>query len=140
MNTKKLVAMFAVLIVALLLAACGGGGGTEAPEPVSLSFSGFDEFSYDPESATVQAGAPVTVNFSNEGALEHDWMLVAEGTDVNTVTAANALMPEAHSGVLPAGDTNTFTFTAPAAGTYQYVCTVAGHAPAGMVGTFTVTE
>jgi uncharacterized cupredoxin-like copper-binding protein len=49
-------------------------------------------------------------------------------------------MPEAHSGVLPAGDTNTFTFTAPAAGTYQYVCTVAGHAPAGMVGTFTVTE
>jgi nitrite reductase (NO-forming) len=49
-------------------------------------------------------------------------------------------MPEAHSGVLPAGDSNTFTFTAPAAGTYQIVCTVPGHALGGMVGDFTVTE
>lgn len=139
MNTKKFVALFAILIMALLLAACGGGG-SAAPEPVSLSFAGFDEFRYDPEAASAPSGAQVTVNFTNEGALEHDWMLVPAGTDVNTLTAEDALMPEAHSGVLPSGDTNTFTFTAPAAGTYQVVCTVAGHAPAGMVADFTVTE
>lgn len=142
--SKKLVVLVAVMAMALLLAACGGGGNsggeTTAPEPVTLSFAGLDEFRYDPESASVQSGAPVTVNFTNEGALEHDWMLVAEGTDVNTLTAEDALVPEAHSGVLPAGQSNTFSFTAPAAGTYQIVCTVPGHAPAGMVGTFTVTE
>lgn len=141
--SKKIVVLLAVMAMALLMVACGGsegGGETTAPEPVSLSFTGLDEFRYDPESASVQAGAPVTVNFTNAGALEHDWMLVAEGTDVNALTAEDALTPEAHSGVLPAGESNTFSFTAPAAGTYQIVCTVAGHAPAGMVGTLTVTE
>ena len=138
--SKKIVVLLAVLAMALLMAACGGGGTeTTAPEPVSLSFAGLDEFRYDPESASVPTGAQVTVNFANEGALEHDWMLVADGTDVNALTAEDAVLPEAHSGVLPAGQSNTFTFTAPAAGTYQIVCTVAGHAPAGMVGTLTVT-
>jgi nitrite reductase (NO-forming) len=80
------------------------------------------------------------VTFNNTGALEHDWMLVADGADVAALTAEDALDPAAHSGVLPAGQSNTFTFTAPAAGAYQFVCTVPGHAVGGMVGTFTVTE
>jgi uncharacterized cupredoxin-like copper-binding protein len=146
-QNMKFAVLFAVLILSLALAACGGGGGdgggggeTTAPEPVTLDFAGLDTFVYDPESASVASGSAVTVNFTNAGALEHDWMLVAEGTDVNALTAANAVVPEAHSGVIPGGQSNTFTFTAPAAGTYQIVCTVPGHAPAGMVGTFTVTE
>jgi len=144
MQNKKLAVLLAIVVLSLALAACGGGGGgggeTTAPEPVTLSFTGLDEFRYDPESASVPAGAAVTVNFTNGGALEHDWLLVPEGTDVNALTAANAVVPEAHSGVIAAGQSNTFTFTAPAAGTYQIVCTVAGHAPAGMVGTLTVTQ
>lgn len=142
-QNMKFAVLLAVVILSLALAACGGGGGggeTTAPEPVSLSFNGLDAFAYDPPSASVPSGAAVTVNFTNTGALEHDWMLVAEGTDVNALTAANAVVPEAHSGVIAAGQSNTFTFTAPAAGTYQIVCTVPGHAPAGMIGTFTVTE
>lgn len=140
--SKKLFLLLAVLVMTFLLAACGGGGGTTetAPEPVSLSFTGLDTFEYDPASASVPAGSEVTVNFTNSGALEHDWMLVTEGTDLNALTGEDALIPAAHSGVLPAGESNTFSFTAPAAGTYQIVCTVAGHAPAGMVGTLTVTE
>lgn len=139
--SKKMIALVAVLALTLVMAACGGGGTTEtAPEPVSLSFAGLDTFEYNPPAASVPAGSPVTVNFTNNGALEHDWMLVADGTDVNTLAAEDALLPEAHSGVLPAGESKTFSFTAPAAGTYQIVCTVAGHAPAGMVGTLTVTE
>ncbi len=146
--SRKIVVLLTVLAIGLLMAACGGSGGggnegggeTTAPEPVSLSFAGLDTFAYDPDSASVPAGAQVTVDFTNSGALEHDWMLVPTGTDVNALTADMAISPEAHSGVLPAGESKTFTFTAPAAGTYQIVCTVPGHAPAGMVGTFTVTE
>lgn len=140
---KKIAVLFAVLAIALLMAACGGGGGgseTTAPEPVTLSFAGFDEFRYDPEAASAPAGAQVTVNFTNEGVLEHDWMLAAEGVDLAAVTAEDAVVPAAHSGVIAGGATNTFSFTAPAAGTYQIVCTVPGHAAAGMVGTFTVTQ
>lgn len=139
MIPKKIVVLLAVLALSLLMAACGGGGAA-APAPVSLSFTGLDTFKYDPATASAATGAQVTVNFTNGGALEHDWMLVPAGTDPTTITADSALMPEAHSGVLPAGETKTFTFTAPAAGTYEFVCTVAGHAPAGMVGTLTVTE
>lgn len=142
MKSKKIIVLLAVLAMAFLMAACGGGGGgeTAAPEPVTLAFTGLDTFKYDPASASVATGAPVTVNFTNGGVLEHDWMLVAEGTDLNSLTAEDALVAEAHSGVLAAGATNTFSFTAPAAGTYQIVCTVPGHAPGGMVGTFTVTQ
>jgi uncharacterized cupredoxin-like copper-binding protein len=138
---KKLALLLAVLGLSIVLVACGGGGGaeTEAPEPVSLTFAGLDEFAYDPPSASVPAGAQVTVNFNNQGALEHDWMLIADGADMATLSGEDALDPAAHSGVLPAGESNTFSFTAPAAGTYRYVCTVPGHAQGGMVGTFTVT-
>ena len=142
--SKKLIVLLAVMAMGLLLAACGGGSDGDsddmaAPEPVSLTFAGLDEFRYDPDAASVAAGAPVTVTFDNQGALEHDWMLVADGTDLTALTVDNALMPEAHSGVLAAGTSKTFTFTAPTAGTYKIVCTVPGHAAAGMVGTFTVT-
>lgn len=139
MKKEKLIVLFAVLVVSVLLAACGGGGAS-APEPVSLAFSGYDEFRYDPATASAPAGAQVTIDFTNEGVLDHDWLLVAEGTDLATVTAENAVVPEAHSGQITAGASNTFTFTAPAAGTYQFVCTVPGHAAAGMVGTFTVSQ
>ncbi len=143
MSIKKLAVILVALVLSLLVVACGGGGGggeTTAPEPVSLSFDGLDTFAYEPSSATVPAGSEVTVTFNNVGALEHDWMLVANGTDLATLTVDNALDPAAHSGVLPAGESNTFTFTAPAAGAYQIVCTVPGHALGGMVGAFTVTE
>jgi uncharacterized cupredoxin-like copper-binding protein len=42
-------------------------------------------------------------------------------------------------GEVPPGETQTFTFVAPAEeGVYQIVCGVAGHAEAGMIGVFTV--
>jgi uncharacterized cupredoxin-like copper-binding protein len=44
-------------------------------------------------------------------------------------------------GEVEAGESGTFTFTAPSeAGDYQLVCGVAGHVEAGMVGTLTVGE
>ena len=84
------------------------------------------------------AGAPVTVLFNNTGALEHNWELVAGDADPLTVTPEDTING-ATSGVIAGGTTATFSFTAPAPGTYQYVCTVPGHAAGGMVGTFTVT-
>lgn len=118
--------------MALLLAACGGDGGATA-----LSFDGNDTFQFTPSSATAPAGGEVEVTLNNVGALEHSWTLVGSGVDVATVTDADAL-DGATTGTVAAGETGTVTFTAPAAGSYQFVCTVPGHAAAGMVGTLTV--
>jgi plastocyanin len=129
---KKFTVLTIVLAaMALLLAACGGGGST------ALSFEASDTFQFTPASASVSAGDEVEVTLSNVGSLEHSWALVASGADVATVTDAAAINSSA-TGVVAAGNTGTVTFTAPDAGAYQFLCTIAGHAAAGMVGTFTV--
>ena len=133
-------AFLLTLLLVLFLAACGGddgGNGDGGAEDVSLSFSGNDSLEFDPSSASAPAGANVTVNFDNAGALEHSWVLMTGDIDPLTATEADALN-NASSGVVPAGESTSFSFTAPDPGTYQYVCTVPGHAAGGMVGTLTV--
>ncbi|NIP28213.1 MAG: multicopper oxidase domain-containing protein [Phycisphaerae bacterium] len=133
---KKFTVLVVVLAaMALLLAACGGGD--EESGPVALSFEGSDTFQFIPASASVSAGDEVEVTFTNTGALEHSWVLVAGDADAATVTDADAIN-NATTGTVAGGETGTVTFTAPDAGTYQFVCTIPGHAAAGMVGTLTV--
>ena len=130
---KKYTILMLVLAAAvLLLAACGGDSG-----PTALSFEGNDTFQFTPTSATVSSGAEVEVTLTNVGALEHSWVLVAGDADAATVTDAAAING-ATTGSVAGGQTGSATFTAPAAGSYQFVCTIPGHAAAGMVGTLTV--
>lgn len=130
---KKFIVLTIVLAaMAVVLAACGGDSG-----PVALSFEGNDSFQFTPASASVDSGSEVEVTLTNAGALEHSWALVADDADVATVTDASAI-GGATTGSVAGGGTGTVTFTAPDAGTYKFVCTIAGHAAAGMVGTLTV--
>ena len=131
---------FAILLTVLLttslfLMACG----ESEPEVVKEEFtvSGYDEFRFDPESITVQEGSEVTINFINEGVIEHNWILVEESVDVLTATDVDALSGT-NVGFVQPGEESNITFTAPGPGTYKMVCTVAGHAGGGMVGDFTV--
>lgn len=126
----------------LILAACGGGSEPEVdsgPETVTLDYAGYDEFRYDPENATVPAGSEVTVNFTNEGALDHNWLLVSSRVDPVEATEADALSG-ATTGEIVGGESATITFNAPPAGDYLVVCTVEGHAEGGMVADFTVEQ
>ncbi|HWI04712.1 MAG TPA: plastocyanin/azurin family copper-binding protein, partial [Acidimicrobiales bacterium] len=61
----------------------------------------------------------------NDGAVPHD--LAIEGTDFRTP-------------MVNAGETFNLKLTGLAPGTYNIICQVAGHAPAGMKGTLTVTQ
>lgn len=130
---RKYTILMSVLAVAvLLLAACGGDSG-----PTALSFEGNDTFQFTPATATVSSGAEVEVTLTNVGALEHSWVLVASDADPLTVTDSAAING-ATTGTVAGGQTGDVTFTAPSAGSYQFVCTIPGHAAAGMVGTLTV--
>lgn len=135
---KHVVRLLLFVLVALTIVACGRGG-EEGPAAQSFTVTGDDAFVYSPNSLSAPTGSEVTVTFQNIGGLDHNWILVSDDVDVLTVTEADALAG-ANTGMVTGGSEKTFTFFAPEPGTYKFVCTVAGHAAGGMVGTFTVTE
>lgn len=136
---KRLLFVLLIFSAAATLVACGSGEEASEPEPFAITITGDDAFVYDPNQFSVATGTEVELTFQNIGGLDHNWMLVTEDTDVLTVTETDAYAG-INAGMLTGGTEKVFTFTAPAPGTYKYVCTVAGHAAGGMVGTLTITE
>lgn len=104
-----------------------------APDPVAIevALTGVypSTIAYDPVRIEVPAGAEVTLTFTNNDGnplVNHDWVL--EGVD------------GAATEVIGNGESDTITFTAPAAGEYAFYCSVPGHRGNGMEGVFVVTE
>ncbi len=100
------------------------------------------EFSFSPDNISVPAGAEVTLNVKNLGALDHNFHIMLIGSEINEKweeeDEASAFL---NLEILGGGGARTVTFTAPTTpGTYQFVCSVPGHFQQGMVGTMTVTE
>lgn len=130
---------------ALILAACGGDDDDAAPATtadVPAAASSIDaeaaEFKFTPSSWSVDSGATITVNLTNVGGIEHNLVVVAAGktvTDASQLGDADILIKVDAL----AGQTGTGTFTAPAAGTYQVICSIPGHLPAGMEAELTVS-
>ena len=80
---------------------------------------------FAPPSLEVRAGQLVELTLRNGGAMPHDFTL-ADG-------ASGPVKIEVQGGQTARG---TFTIDTP--GTYTFVCSVPGHAAAGMRGTITV--
>jgi P-type Cu+ transporter len=78
---------------------------------------------FTPADARVRAGSFVVVRYTNADPIFHDWMV--EGL-ANVDAAARP------------GQTQQIRFRIETPGTYRIVCTVPGHADAGMVGTLVV--
>jgi uncharacterized cupredoxin-like copper-binding protein len=81
------------------------------------------EFDVSIEPSQPTAGQ-VTFVVRNEGHIPHDFRIFGNGVDEKTPMIA-------------AGDSESFTVTLEP-GTYNYVCTVEGHAMLGMEGTITI--
>ena len=126
-----------------------GGSPSDAGGLLTISVVG-DTLQYDKQSLTVNAGSEVTLSFTNVATVQqHNWVLVKAGTKDEVALAgaligiAGGYLPEgddrvlANSNLLGAGESEEITFAAPAAGTYQFVCTFPGH-NATMVGDFIV--
>ena len=121
--------------VALLLVACsaGAGAGDVASEAAHDEHAGQDQLAapvegarnitvhavdldFDPPTLDLEAGEPVNITVVNDGSSLHDFTL--EIADV-------------HVNVEP-GNSETTSLTIDEPGTYVAVCTVTGHAAAGM--------
>jgi plastocyanin len=97
-------------------AAKGPGGTLQlAASPTDLAF--------DKTSLTSKPGK-VTIDFDNPAALEHNVAIEQEGEEIAT------------SPTLAEGKTSVSADLAP--GTYTFLCTIPGHAEAGMEGTLVV--
>ncbi len=137
---KYTILIIIIFFAALLLVSCGGNlAEASGLQSVPLTVEGADTFQFTPSQTTVPAGTEVILTFKNVGHLDHNFLIVAGDIDPFTITAADALNGIT-TGIVPGVDETTVTFTAPAPGTYTFVCSVPGHAAAGMVGTLNVVE
>ncbi len=114
---------------------------TSGGETVQLSIDvNGDALEFNVGSMSASAGEDVVVNFNNSSSVNtHNWALVEAGTkdavaaDGTTAGQDNNWLPVNDSRVLGAtiligpGQSGQATFTAPSAGTYQFVCTFPGH-------------
>lgn len=123
-----------LLTLALTAAACGasdegdddGGSAGDVVRQVEAV-----EFGFTPDLWLGDAGGTFTIEFSNAGSIEHNWVVLSRAVEsedeitddlklFTMTTAAGA----SQSAQLPQLD----------AGTYQVVCDIAGHFSAGMEG------
>lgn len=118
------VALFLSLTIGLSLnpardSAAGSGGGEANEVEVTLT-----EFAVEPADLTLPARTPLTVRVTNAGVAPHDYTIEGVG-------GTDTLGP---------GDTATLEVGPLEVGSYPVLCTVPGHASAGMTGTLTVTD
>jgi len=78
------------------------------------------EFGYDQKTLTVNNGDTVKITLTNSGTMMHDW-IVDEFSGAKTKQ-------------IKKGQTDTITFVADQAGTFEYYCSVGTHRANGMVG------
>ena len=132
------------MVGAVILSACGGGGGGGTTPAGGATINSLDTLKFDPATVTIPAGAAASIEVKNPGAQQHNWVLVKaeDATRIATESLAKGGDATGLPGVLaggkliPAGGGETVSVNVPA-GTYQFICTVAGHFQAGMVGTLT---
>ena len=128
--------------------------GTPNPLAISIikSATGGDARTFDTDKLTAKAGSQVVMTFNNASPNElHNWVLVQAGTSDAVAVAGttagleNSYIPSgderiiAHTDLLDPETTGEVQFIAPAAGTYEFVCTVPGH-QFTMLGDFIVTQ
>ena len=115
-------------LAAVALAAVGLAGGVMAADrwvdagATRLAVTARDT-AFTPADLRVEAGRTVVLSFRNDDPIFHDWEV--EG------------LANVDAGARP-GQTRTIRFTIDQPGTYRIVCTVPGHADAGMAGTLLV--
>lgn len=110
---------------------------------VELHLESNDQMQFDKSEFRVKAGQEVTLTLVHTGSMDkaamgHNFVLLAQGTDiaefaVQAMSAAeNGYIPDsdaiiANTELIGGGETTSVTFTAPAAGTYDFICSFPGH-------------
>jgi uncharacterized cupredoxin-like copper-binding protein len=119
MHRNTTLLLFAFLTAALLLANCGPG----APPELQVDLDARD-IEWNITTIETKVGQKVTIRLENVGALDHN--LVIEDFGIDTEVSP--------------GDIQVISFIVDAAGNYDFICDIPGHAEAGMVGQIVASE
>jgi uncharacterized cupredoxin-like copper-binding protein len=128
---RKLMSLVVVALFSTLTAACAGSsaaapaGSKPADRPQAVEIKATDLLKFEPATITVKDGSPVRLTLTNEGALDHNWVvdnLDGKQVELDAKSKASA----------------TAEFTPTTLGTYEFYCSVPGHREAGMKGTLVV--
>lgn len=115
-----------------------------AQDKVEITVESNDKMQFDTNEIKVKAGQTVVLTLKHVGklpkaAMGHNWVLLSPGTDINKFGAAaskfadNSYIPEdsadviVHTELVGGGQETTIEFTAPEAGTYDFICSFPGH-------------
>ena len=129
----RLLAFAAVVGVFALVAAIPAFASTKAAS-IKVSITKTKEFAFtlSPKSA---AHGVITFTISNGGNLPHDFQLCSKPSSSPSATSCTGKK----TALISPGASAKLTVSVLKAGTYEYMCTVPGHAAAGMKGLFKVT-
>ena len=122
----------------------------EPPGPLEIGVNG-DALNFDANKFEVSAGSEVVLVFSNTSSInQHNWVIVQPGQK-DVVSGRGVVAGPGNDWIEPGdpdviasirlldpGQTDQVRFTAPSAGTYQFVCTFPGH-NVTMFGDFVVS-
>ncbi|MEE1885768.1 azurin [Pedobacter flavus] len=150
---KKSILLLAV--TAMFLGACGNNSNKDTTSTNTktvatgneavVTLSSGDDMKFDQSEIKVKAGQTVKLTLKHTGNMDatimgHNFVLLASGVDFDGfVTAAMGAKATdyipasmqsdvlAHTKVVGGGETVTIEFTAPAAGTYDFLCSFPGH-------------
>lgn len=96
------------------------------------------DFEFRPQTVEIDGGAKVTLTLHNRGNAEHVWLLLDKDQAVDlplAIEESNVLMRV----TVDVTGQETVVLTAPAEpGEYPVICTIPGHAEAGMIGAWSV--
>ena len=110
------------LVTVLALSACTGAGGgevTPAPSASTISVEA-TEFAFTPNTFTAQVGEELTFEITNNGTLEHNFVVLDPAGDELARTS------------IAVGAAESVKIVPVEGGTYTIVCDIEGHQEAGM--------
>jgi azurin len=127
----------------------------EDSNSVNIGLTGNDLMQFDKTEIRVKAGQEVTLTLRHIGKIEllvmgHNFVLLKQGVEINPFAQEATMAGKAadwipnngkdviaHTKMIGGGQSTSITFTAPAAGTYDFICSFSGHS-ATMRGKFIV--
>ena len=111
---------------------------------VEVQLTGNDQMKFNQKEIKVKAGQKVKLTLQHVGQLDenamgHNFVLLKKGTDLaefaqqaatakaNDYIPVNSAKVIAHTEMIGGGEETTIVFEAPAAGTYDFICSFPGH-------------
>jgi uncharacterized cupredoxin-like copper-binding protein len=133
---RHLVCLVLILIATIILVACGES--QVSMEPVNAISVEMNEFKFSPPVMVVFAGKEISLNLSNNGAVEHEFSILKKGSTAQIPFDREKqkadILFEARLG---AKNDGLYKFILPEPGEYQVICGIQGHMESGMIATLT---